>query len=458
MLTHTLLIVSTAIWFWIFSKGISQPRWLLYLWISTICLINFSFFKGEVLERIALPDILFFTLIIVFIIRKVISYDQFYFPRYPSLIFLILLSAIALSLLSESTSNDVIYGEGQPFTIVIGILFFLIITELTQSEDDFYKILRAWTTAAIIAIVISLVDMNDLSSQTSTLGRGTGFFSAADLMHPGVFANSFLSPQSFRIQGPFRNPGQLSAFTTTTFFVMFAFSFAPNQNFKTRLQLWIIAPLLILCTFFTARFSVFPSLAIGIFVIFIYLCRKSPKASVFLGGIAILCTLIFLWMSHLNPQIFQNSIVRNMHKISTLTSGQGFLSSQINATKDSFEKHPVLGIGYGRFIESDYQIAIRGYEMHSTIFQFISETGIVGTLAYLIFMGYFIFLAIKNFLLSRGKAWEQFHAIILIGFFCLMPSYLYSRHLRERTFWLLIAIIYLASKLQSFRKERQTSA
>ncbi len=458
MLTLAILAILCAAWLWVFAKGISNPNWLLYLWISTICLINLSFFKGEILGRIALPDILLFTLLLVFVIRKVILRDSFSFPLYPSLIFLILLSAISLSLLSESTIKAVIYGEGQPFAIVVGMLFFLLIAEHTQSEDDFFKIMRAWTVAAIIAITVSLIDMSDLSNQAPKIGKGTGFFSIGDIIHPGVFANSFLSPHSFRIQGPFRTPGQLSAFATTTFFALFAFSFAPGQSIKSRLRIWIIAPLLILCAFFTARFSVFPSLATGILVITVYLCKKSPKASALFASIAIVCALVFSLMSYLNPQIFQNSILRNVKKMSSLASGKGFIGNQIDAAKHSFENHPTLGIGYGRFIQSDYQVSIRGYEMHSTLLQFLAETGIVGTLAYLIFMGYFLFLAFQNFWFSRRTAWEEFHAVILFGFICLIPSYLYNRHLRERTFWLFIAVIYLASRLKTFNRERQISS
>ena len=137
-----------------------------------------------------------------------------------------------------------------------------------------------------------------------------------------------------------------------------------------------------------------------------------------------------------------------------MTHKKGFLGMQIDATLASFHQHPLIGIGYGRFIQSDYHPFIRGYEIHSTILQFIAETGIIGAATYLVFMGYFFVLAFKNFWTSRKTIWEGFQTVIFFGFICLIPSYLYNRHLRERTFWIFIAIIYLASKLPYLKKER----
>lgn len=440
-------------WFALFIAGLIRPSWFLFFCVSSISLTNFAFFSGEVSTRFAPPDLFFLTLVVITLTRKGILASRpggipVFFPRAPSAIFLILLAAILLSLSNPSFDRAVLFGEGQPETVILMMLMFLLLTDYVHTEKDLRHLLAAWVVAAVIAILISIIDMGDtLAPHRGVQYDLTGIFGFEDLLSFSRFPHAFLSPFNFRIQGPFRNPGQLAAFSMTSFFALVAFAVAPKHSRRMKIALWTVAAALFMCALLTARSSIYPSLAIGALLILSYFAIHSKKLFYISLAFIGLSIGFLLFASFVSPDIYNQFFTRNIKELGKVIHGTGFLHGQMESGFSAFLSNPLSGIGFGRYVDSEYQHLIRGYEIHGTVLQFIVETGIVGILSYFVFIGYFLSRAVKNYLLSRKTQWRDFHAILFIGFVSMLPSYLYNRHLRERTFWIYIALIYLSSRL-----------
>lgn len=428
--------------------GLRSPATLLFIAIGTSSLINFSFFLGEVSSRIALPDLLFLVLLSTWFIRKALrSSSPLFFPRWSGLLLLMLLYAMVLSFLSPPWSRNVLLGEGQFFAVLFGMLTFLLIVLTVDPSDNLEGYLKAWLISALFASTVALIDMGDLFSNNNTAAYdANGFFGIHDLgsFIGNDFTKSILSSFSFRIQGSFRTPGQLAAYSLTTFMAMFAYSFHPAPKKPLRIFLRVLSFFLILCMLATTRSSVILSLGLStLFFLRYFLFRNRRirlKPALICSGIAI---ALLALLSMMSPTIYYNLVERNLKEYQNLFHGNGFFANQLMLVKQAFMDNPLIGMGFGRFISSQYHEYVRAYEIHSTLFQFIGETGIIGTLAYLCFIAYFArisFLAYRN---CANTKWQHFSALLFWGFLSMIPSYLYNRHLRERTFWFFIALLYL---------------
>lgn len=448
---RALLILCGLLLFWLYSlqAGLKRPQKLLLICVATISVINFSFFKGEVLERIAIPDILFLTLALVCFLREIILRKPVWsFSRTPAVVFLLLVAGILASLSAPPWDRTMLFGQGHPATLYFSMMMFFLVTQLIVSESDLMRYLKAWVVAVGIAVVVSCIDMGDLFSTFQ--GRqydDSGFFGIHDLFTETLFPHAFLSAYSFRIIGSFRNPGQLADFCLTSFFVLLAFSFVPKQHRILKVLLWILAPTLVFCALLTGRFSVFPSFAIGFLLISFYFMAQSKKLILIWVTALILVLAGFGVSASFNPKIYELVITRNLDSASNLLAHSGFLSEQLRVGGKIFQENSLFGIGLGRFIQSEYHEFIRGHSFHSTYIQFLAETGIFGMFTYLIFMGYFLMLAYKNLRASWQTSWRDFHAILLFGFVSMLLSYSFNRHMKEHTFWLFIALIYIGWRL-----------
>lgn len=441
--------------------GLHSPKRFLFLSVASVSLINFSFFMGEVANRISLPDILFSILGIIFVLRISVGYRQALFlPRGPSFLLLFMFAAVLISLCTAPWNRAILFGEGATESLILGAVIFLLCTSLVDSEKDLHHFFKAWFISALIAAAITFIDMGDLFTASRVEKYDNeGYFGILDLFANTLIPHPFLSSYAFRLQGSFRSPGQLAAYSLTTAIVLLAYSRLPQVKKHIRFFLVSLVTCCAVFIFFTGRSSVILSLLVAIFLLACYALIRSrslrpPSKRTLLILCAILTTIaiILLLVLAVNPDVFTSLVTRNYVDYRKLFTGKGFFHLHFQQALEAFKDHPLFGIGFGRFVYSDYHLDIRGYEIHSTPLQFLAETGLFGFLAYVTFMGYFLRISYLSLKRAWGTQWQDFYAILYLGFISMTFSYLYNRHLRERTFWMFIAIIYLVQKWAPWRK------
>lgn len=451
---YLLLTAGLIFWMTAFLEGLKRPKRLLLLCVGFVSAINFSFFPGEVMSRVALPDILFLTLFIVGVIRQSLLHrDTLGMPKGPSLFFGLFIFSLLCSYFAPPFNRAMMFGEGNPLSVLFGMMMFVLVTEFIRTEKDYDHYLWAWTAACGLTLVISFIDMGDLFAEFHGVKYDDyGYFGLWDLFLQSDFPHPILSPYSFRIIGSFRNTGQLAAFALTSLFVVLAFSFRPGHRKSVKVLLWAMCCGLLVCMILTGRGSVIPSAAAGFGMLLIYFSRRSKRLILgwlFVGAIT---TTVFVVAISNNPDILRTALFRNLNELLNVVSGKGYFSHQIQLAFQAFRQYPLFGIGFGRFIESEYHEFIRGHGIHSSYVQILAETGIFGMVSYLLMMGYFLFLAFRNVRQSWKTPWQDFYMILFLACLSLPLSYWYNRHLKERTFWLLIAAIYIGSRLLLARK------
>jgi O-antigen ligase len=118
---------------------------------------------------------------------------------------------------------------------------------------------------------------------------------------------------------------------------------------------------------------------------------------------------------------------------------KSFFALQKEGVRTAFLAHPLLGVGWGGFAKSQWSPT--GHEVHSTPLRFVAETGLLGICLYVMFMALTATAAWRAFKRLRATPYGPAAYVLLAGFATLCVSYLYNRHITERTFWLLLAVL-----------------
>ncbi|GAP68541.1 O-antigen ligase like membrane protein, partial [Bacteroidales bacterium 6E] len=136
---------------------------------------------------------------------------------------------------------------------------------------------------------------------------------------------------------------------------------------------------------------------------------------------------------------YQTRIQKNVSGEGQLLSEDSFIAENIRDALTAFNDNPVFGTGIGGFTENYSQ-----HEVHSTYFKIIGETGILGILAYVIFM-YNVFSLLKYH--SRRSPLREFLFYILPFFIGCLVSWSYTYHMRKREFWILMSVLVIVNTL-----------
>jgi len=447
-----------AIWFLLTLKSINRPQLLFLVSVALISFTNFSFFGSELLSRFAIPDALLITLFGIYLFRiAFIQKEEIIFPKSAFFIFLVFLTGIFLSFLSLIPDQEMLYGGGEFLIILQGILVFFLGAHYVKSEQQFAAFLKAWMISVLLTSIVCVIDMGDMVFAPPVIEKlpfaHSGFFGVLDVLSQQSFIHDLLSPWPSRIMGPFRSNGQLASYALTSFFVMLAYLHIPDQTRGMKRLLVVLIWCLGIFAFLSMALRVLPSLFAGTVLYTIFAFRRSAKNGFFVIGLIVAAVLLIASIAALNPQLVP-SWARDLNMTHTQSKTMGSAPLRAWALPSvwaAFTDHPLSGIGFGRFIQSDYINLTRGFEIHSTPLQFLAETGLVGFFSYLLLMLYFGYLAFRNLLLSKSGEWKDFFLVLSFGVLSLPISYLYNRHLKERTFWLLLILIYAAYRFLSKR-------
>lgn len=322
---------------------------------------------------------------------------------------------------------------GQTMTELL-VLLFLVLSSITiysayRSYDGFLRLLRLVIYTALLAAFFGFY----------------GFVASITGL-PQIFPGR----ASGEILSGFRNAGQAGAFVLVmlTILMPLRFSSAAKQLDKKHQMLLSVAIYSsVVFLFLTGKIAAYIGFAFCIAFSALQKRQYGYVIALAFGGLII--SLIWSNLETIAPAVYtrintkiETRITQNLEKDDN-DNEDNFIAKNLGEAMRVFEEHPVTGSGIGGFG------GVYGrHEVHSTYFKLLGETGLAGTFAYIVF----IVMLMQNFSgVAKVRSVNPYADFLwnmrpfLLGCFI---SWSYTYHLRKREFWVLVAIITIASYLK----------
>lgn len=313
------------------------------------------------------------------------------------------------------------------------ILFFLLMVFMTivshfDSQEGLKKLIVYIAWAGILASFFGIYD-----SAASMIGLPRFF--------PGRSQGEVL--------GAFRNGGQAGAYALILLAVLIPVRssriidlFRPKQ--KQIINYSVILTIIFL--FLTGKIAAYIGFVVGMSLYF--LLQRNFKSFIMSFVVMVIFYFMFTNLESIAPDIAKR--INNKYNTrvavnfdddgSSVLDEDQFIGSNLRLAIEAFEDNPVTGSGIGAFGGGFYS----KYEIHSTYFKMIGEGGIIGVLAYLVFVYYFMQ---KLKFRSRKTPYQEYLYYLypfIIGCFV---SWAYTYHMRKREFWIMFAVIIIVDQL-----------
>ena len=412
----------------------------LYIWISSL-VIAFSFItRPIIINRITPGDLL--GAVCIFLFLLIATNKKIFFPQiaWSSLgLILSFLPGIAVSQNKGSTFEEI--------TIIV-FLFTLYISLINvyKSTKRLKYILLLCVGTFITACVIGFWDL-------------AGDFSSL----PRVFSRRYIAKHGYEVFGElvsgFRNSGQAGAYMLVAFAIVYPLSsskisilFSAKQKRYIKASIYLIMIFLLL----SAKVAAYIGFIGGI-ILLVGFKRKfsifKPILLISLGAFLLYGTLQTAAPKVVNRIVFKVR-TRVLEKViedkSSNAQENNFLSENYGAAFEAFKDNPFLGSGLGGFYGIYYH-----HEVHSTPVKLMGETGLVGLIAYFLFMCTICFTFLKKGY-SPENPYKDYLVNMMPLFFGAFISWGYTYHLRKREFWILLAVITIAQYLaQEYEKQKK---
>lgn len=241
----------------------------------------------------------------------------------------------------------------------------------------------------------------------------------------------------------FRNAGQAGAYYLVMLSILIPFRFSKLATylspFKRKLLNFAIL-LSVIFIFMTGKIAAYIGFSIGIFLFLIY--KRNLKAILSVSLAVLFLSIIWSNLDVIMPTTYKrvsskynSRVTENIEGTSTNT----FFEDNFGGAIAAFEDRPLIGSGLGAFAYS-----YSSHEVHSTYLKMLGETGLIGTMGYILFIISFLFL----FRIRREKNSNPYADFIatmypfVLGCFI---SWSYTYHLRKREFWIMLSILIIAN-------------
>lgn len=272
------------------------------------------------------------------------------------------------------------------------------------------------------------------------------------IVGPWIVSQGLQADWDIQDAGPFRNRAHMGNYMLTAFWLSLAYSQVPRLP---RLERWVGylgVGMTLYAVAVSGRRSVYLSLFIGLATLFVaFLVASRQKRLELSFGIlfALGCLALMYTLGNRGlPQFafFQErvSMIDDRLRSALVVDEeaaveQTFFAAQREGIRAAFTAHPLIGIGWGGYAKSHW--SPDRHEVHSTPLRFLAETGLAGFVLYVAFMAVLWWTAWSLFVRLRSGPWGAVAFVLLVGLSSLAVSYLYNRHITERTFWLFLAVV-----------------
>jgi hypothetical protein len=253
--------------------------------------------------------------------------------------------------------------------------------------------------------------------------------------------------------GPFRNRAHMAAYMLSAFWMALVYSQWPGLRLRGKLIAYGGVAMTLYAVAVSGRRSVYLSLLLGLTALGITFLAASRQKRLRLVVAGIFILGIIYAMYEYGPrylpqlQFFQDRVGMIDDRLGdALTVSEdeaaekGFFALQREGIRLAVTTHPLIGIGWGGFAKSHYSPT--GHEVHSTPLRFLAETGLIGFALYVVLMLTLVQSVWRGFMRMRRTPWGNAYFVLAVGLSSLLISYAYNRHVTERTFWLLMAVIF----------------
>lgn len=337
--------------------------------------------------------------------------------------------------------------------IGVGILL-VALASLINIDGD--RLATGLVNVAILSFFAAyLVTADNLVRQYSiSPGRLLAVVSLALLVvGPWIVASGLAAPGDLQEVGPFRNRAHMASYMLTAFWMVLAFAQWPRLRWRSRAVAWLGVLLCLYAVAISGRRSVYLSLGVGVVVLAVALlgARRGTRVRFGVAALLVVAALaaMYTWGSRYVPQLaffktrvgmIDDRLESALGVSSEEAEEESFFALQRDGVRTAFREHPLLGIGWGGFARSRFSPT--GHEVHSTPLRFLAETGLLGLLLYVALMISLGWSVGRALVLSRGSPYFNSFLVLAVGYASLLASYLYNRHVTERTFWILTLVIF----------------
>jgi O-antigen ligase len=272
------------------------------------------------------------------------------------------------------------------------------------------------------------------------------------LVGPWVIWEGLQAEGDIQAVGPFRNRAHMGSYMLTALWMALAYAQWPGLRRRDRLAAYGALALALYAIAVSGRRSVYLSLFLGLASLVVGFLvvqrRRRGKALVsilFAGGVLF---FVYSYLARFIPQaaffhervhMIDDRLAQAVGVSEEEATDDSFFTLQQEAVRLAFTSHPLLGIGWGGFAKSQWSPT--GHEVHSTPLRFVAEMGLLGVVLYPILMGLVAAAAWHAFVRLQATPYGGTAFTLLIGLASLCVSYLYNRHITERTFWLLLVVL-----------------
>lgn len=409
-------------------------RYALFLWGATLPFVSFTSEKvstgGALSARFTVSDFFGVLAIVLSLPAGKWLRPSAFFPTLTS--GGVLLSAAAASFFAVlfSSTAEPLTGIVMPWLIMAFLLLLSARgTVLLRGERD---IILLMTCVAAGACIESFIVGHDLLSR---LWGG---------------AMWFRDPMDLRLRGTFRASGQLAQYGFVVGSVLFAAAAWPGGG-RARTRLWwsVTAVFLMLYPVFTTRRSGIGAFAV-LLVVWIVLSQLygSPGAKKAMPVLIPAGLILFLYLGQAEYRSFLIGRVAAAQE--RVAPGEGFLVQQIKDASDSIARNPWFGVGWG-LSKGESRTS---NEMHSTYLAVLVDAGLVGSIAFGVFILNLLATSWKLILLTKRTPYFE----LALRFFAVLVAqlafWIHNRGLRDRGFFLFLAVFAASAQyIKSRRRE-----
>ncbi len=398
---------------------------VLYIAFLVLCFISRTIsVPGESLiwSRITLADIIGIFALIVTIPKFIQAFKRL--KSIPQVYFVAMILVLGLVL----TSFFSLY----PLTTLVEvvIVFYLLLLSLgiyLTFKDSPVTVLFNYLMLSVI--LFTGIGFYDLVAEQIGLHR---IFPVAK--YPGVLISGF------------KNTGQAGSFYMIVFLLLIPLRFSKLNAMLSKREQWMLNVSLFCCiiTFTTlGKYSVIYGLLFGLLLFIIYARKKNVVVFTVFTTIFIFCFLGVLKVTlpsayHRVTFKFENRVVNTELN----SKGNGFIEDNFTAAFTAFNENPFTGCGLGTF-----HCKYHTHEVHSTYLKMLGETGLIGSVLYIVFMLFFLRLFPISWKQAKNPYthYLQFLLPLVIG---ALVTWIYTYHLRKREFWILVAVVLIIAYKQ----------
>jgi O-Antigen ligase len=365
------------------------------------------------------------------------------------------MALIGAFLLSPRTRRPLVLNPANRAMLAI-----LAVTVFSQLNIEGDRRTAGFINVAIqLFFVLFLVTMFNLQSQYRVNPKRILQLVCVSLLFvgPWIIVSGLNAQDLVQDVGPFRNRAHMASYMLTAFWMALMFSQWPKTKLYQRLIALSGVAMTLYAVAVAGRRSVYLSLVIGLGVLGVgfFLTSNQRRARLVIAGLLILGLTysMYRYGPKYLPQLgfFQDRVGLIDDRLDSAlalneeeASEKGFFALQREGVRHAFTTHPLFGIGWGGFAKSQYSPT--GHEVHSTPLRFLAETGLAGLTLYALFMLAVLRSVWTAYLAMRKTEYGNAYLVLAVGFSSLIVSYTYNRHITERTFWLLMAVIFAAEQ------------